>query len=146
MISFRDDGIHIRGFLANVGFGPASSICISLQCDQTSRQTSVFIQSLAAGQQVPEHPADSNSLRHDLWRFGLPRGEIWDEFVGQMPEFTITYNTLFNRQRRTRYIPASKEKDAAGVHFWYTQEVIDLNRDLRTTKLVAEGDNENPVA
>jgi len=63
-----------------------------------------------------------------------------------MPEFTITYNTLFNRQRRTRYIPASKEKDAAGVHFWYTQEVIDLNRDLRTTKLVAEGDNENPVA
>jgi hypothetical protein len=48
MISFRDDGIHIRGFLANVGFGPASTVCISLQCDQTPRQTGVYVQSLAA--------------------------------------------------------------------------------------------------
>ena len=139
MISFRNDGIHIRGFLANVGFGPASSVSISLQCDKTPRQTGIYLQSLAAGQRIAERPTDSQSVRKDLWHFPLPPGEIWDEFVEQMPAFIITYCTLFDRQRATRYIPGSRTKDEAGVHFLYVQELIELNRDDRTMESPADG-------
>jgi hypothetical protein len=94
----------------------------------------VYMPSLAAGQEFPERRPVQMP---EVWFFPLPQGSIWDEFTEQMPRFTITYNTVFNRQRFTRYLVNGKHRDDAGVHFQYMQELIELNRDERTAKLAA---------
>jgi hypothetical protein len=128
-IQFRGDAAVIRGRLKNVGPGAATNASIAIVGENPEINLSVFVDSLASGAEF----AQSANEDGWLWMFNVSPADR-EKFLAQDPYFKISYSTIYDRQRITRY-PVGSRMNAAIVSFQYFQEFIDLDRDERVLKL-----------
>lgn len=130
-IDFSGDGIAVRGYLKNVGPGAALSVTIwIIGPGDPPTTTGVSVGSLGSG---AEFPADRQQPFGVLWN--LPMGDSPQRKALENPSFQVSYDTIYDRKRTTRYPLGSISTDNAGTHYGYTQEFIDLNRDPRIADL-----------
>jgi hypothetical protein len=131
--------LKIYGYIANMGPGAAGMITFAMHCESTGTILPFLIVSLASGGEFYLAEAETTSLAEPIRMvrtFPVLAGPLLAEFLdGQMISIIITYRTIYNRERSTKYLLNTRASDDKGVNLTFWQEIINLNRDPRAEVL-----------